>query len=636
MGLLDSVPAFIGGRRNISRRLGSRRGSTPFTFSSLVPRVLVRVFFGLTLIIVVSVAFIVARAFSRGFSNPAPDALEERPMQQTVTRVDREKADVAVPDHPRHRDRRHRGPDHGRHRDRRHRLFDEDEQRHDDKVARHPVDKLKLPTPVIVMGMPKSGTTSINFFFKCGGMRSSHFACDASGVVTAGGPQILKVQTGETWRNCRLPEGSGGLDSSAGEFPLCGVCVERNIMAGRPPLEGCGDYDVWAELDSAEHPLPTRMANEERKARNEEEKQEEMADKVVTLEEEEGKVLTEEEARELAEAAGEDDDDGEDDGKEDNDEKQSGTQGSYDGVRPLCAYPQITRLQEIHDAYPNATFILNIRPTEKWIASISKWTGDSRRAEQGYLRQVFTKCEFPGFPSGTGATDEELKLFYEGHTKRVKDFVRNHPSHTLVEVHIEDPNSAKVLEDAFGISSECWEVRNASPGQKTHLERGFNSPERRSKFEWERFTERDKMRKQEDFDKASRKSRYDRLHQSDHRRLKERSGESNLRTRRHENFIKARRRSRHDLRQEERRREDDLRMRDHVLKRHSGRSEAIHDFRHHLPGRRDELVEHHRRGRRERRGRQSELAQRMRFRRYPFCENTEDLFGTQPLAVESK
>ena len=522
MGLLDSAPALIGGRRNISRRLGSRRGSTIFTFNSLVLQVLVRVFFGLTLIIVASVAFIAARAFTRGLSNLAPDALEERPMQQTANQIDREIADVAGPDHPRHPDRRHR-------------LFDEDERRHGDEVARHPVDKLKLPTPVIVMGMPKSGTSSINFFFRCGGMRSSHFACDASGAVTDVDPHLLQdgeLRMGETWRNCRLPEGSGGLDSSAGEFPLCGVCVERNIMAGRPPLEGCGDYDVWTELDSAEHPLPTRVANAERNAerlaerkamKKKEDEQKKVADKIFTFEEEQGKVATEEEARELAEAAGEDeedddkeDDDEEDDNKEDGDEKQSGTQGSYDGVRPLCAYPQITHLQEIHDAYPNATFILNIRPTEKWIASISKWTGDRRRAEQGYLRQVFTKCEFPGFPSGTGAIDEELKAFYEGHTKRVKNFVRNHPSHTLVEVHIEDKNSAKVLEDAFGISSECWEVRNASPGQKRGLERGVNSREHQYKFdELERFTktsgrggDTDRVRRHKHFDKNRRRSRH--------------------------------------------------------------------------------------------------------------------------------
>ena len=132
-------------------------------------------------------------------------------------------------------------------------------------------------------------------------------------------------------------------------------------------------------------------------------------------------------------------------------------------VRPLCSYPQITHLQEIHDAYPNATFILNLRPVENWIRSISKWAGDKRRTSGGYLRQVLAMCDLPGFPSGVGKTDDELRAFYENHSNRIRSFVERNPSHALVEVSIEAEKAGRFLEENFGISHHCWKVRNANP-----------------------------------------------------------------------------------------------------------------------------------------------------------------------------
>ena len=270
-----------------------------------------------------------------------------------------------------------------------------------------PTAELKLPTPIIVVGLPKSGTTSISGYFRCGRIASSHFSCEV-------GEPDWDAESAE-WRNCRLPKGAGGPTASAGQFPLCGICVERNIIHGRPPLEGCGPYLVFAELDSAEHPLPSPKNNTSREARL----------------------------------------------------RQSGSHSlgvipSISGIKPLCLYPQITRLDEIHAAYPNATFVLNTRPVDRWIESISKWNGDETRSEQGYLRQVLTKCNFAGFPSGVGGTDEEMREFYNGHSERIREFVRKNPSHTLVEIDIEEDGAAAAMEAAFGISSICWKQHNPS------------------------------------------------------------------------------------------------------------------------------------------------------------------------------
>eukprot|EP00588_Corethron_pennatum_P009137 CAMPEP_0194270246 /NCGR_PEP_ID=MMETSP0169-20130528/4267_1 /TAXON_ID=218684 /ORGANISM="Corethron pennatum, Strain L29A3" /LENGTH=466 /DNA_ID=CAMNT_0039012219 /DNA_START=348 /DNA_END=1748 /DNA_ORIENTATION=- len=76
--------------------------------------------------------------------------------------------------------------------------------------------KLKLPTPVISVGMPKSGTTSLFNYFNCGGHATSHYLC------------------------------SKGIRSFR-----CGECIQKNIRKGTPLLRGCGKFEVWAEINSS-------------------------------------------------------------------------------------------------------------------------------------------------------------------------------------------------------------------------------------------------------------------------------------------------------------------------------------------------------------------------------------------------
>jgi len=79
---------------------------------------------------------------------------------------------------------------------------------------------LKLPTPVIVLGYPKSGTTSVWNFFNCSGVVSQHYCAKG---VTKNHPPCEK-----------------GLMVS---------CVLKNMAQDRPMLEGCGDYQVYAQID---------------------------------------------------------------------------------------------------------------------------------------------------------------------------------------------------------------------------------------------------------------------------------------------------------------------------------------------------------------------------------------------------
>jgi hypothetical protein len=66
--------------------------------------------------------------------------------------------------------------------------------------------------PVVVVGMPKAGTTSLAAYFRCGGLDVSHYEC--------------------------------------GDHAKCGACIERAFEhRARDVLDACGSYAAWAQMD---------------------------------------------------------------------------------------------------------------------------------------------------------------------------------------------------------------------------------------------------------------------------------------------------------------------------------------------------------------------------------------------------
>ena len=127
--------------------------------------------------------------------------------------------------------------------------------------------------PVFDVGLPKSGTTSVYDYMVCGGYRSSHWTCDA-----------------------------------VHEF--CGVCARANFDAGRPLLQGCGGYEVWAEINV------TPCAN--------------------------------------GTACGD-------------------AYAPLATPQNECFFPQLSALPQLHAAYPHATWVLTLRPARHWAASLANW-----------------------------------------------------------------------------------------------------------------------------------------------------------------------------------------------------------------------------------------------------------------------
>ena len=196
-------------------------------------------------------------------------------------------------------------------------------------------------SPTINLGFPKSGTSSLYDYYSCGNVGSSHHKC---------------------------------------KLGTCGECVFANVEAGRAPLDSCGNYAFYGQLDV--------------------------------------------------------------------DGVSYDSEGNWPGDQhALCYFPQLSALQELHDAYPTARFTLTTRPPAHWLASVVGWG----------LQDRLVDCNLPGLPEGKG-TDEELVAWFSSHLDTVREFVAAHPSHgPLLEIDIEDDSTGQVLEEATGI------VRRAPP-----------------------------------------------------------------------------------------------------------------------------------------------------------------------------
>ena len=77
------------------------------------------------------------------------------------------------------------------------------------------------------------------------------------------------------------------------------------------------------------------------------------------------------------------------------------------------------------------------------------------------MRRRLRKCDVAGLPVGVGDNDDDLLRWFNEHNSNVRQFAREHPSHTVVEIDIEARHAGRDLERAFGIPQKCFEKRNA-------------------------------------------------------------------------------------------------------------------------------------------------------------------------------
>lgn len=124
---------------------------------------------------------------------------------------------------------------------------------------------------------------------------------------------------------------------------------------------------------------------------------------------------------------------------------------SQNPAKGNCIFPQIEYLEEIHEYYPNATFILNTRNVDHWIHSVENWSNMMSRLKL---------CNITGFPAGVGGPNATRQFFLH-HIKRIHQFVEIFPSHNLIEVDIESKEAENIMANTFGANETCWGQSNA-------------------------------------------------------------------------------------------------------------------------------------------------------------------------------
>ena len=261
-------------------------------------------------------------------------------------------------------------------------------------------DELLLPKPIINVGFPKAGTSTIFSFFHCNGLKSQHWYCCE--------PQLHPSQTKHRM--------------------LMSQCLLDNLIAAknqtyqeqqqrRPLFQGCGDYDVYTELNGPRIKYGRTLWDD-------------------------GVVLKPHESVK---------------------DKQR------------IIFPQHHRLDEIHAAYPNATLVLNQRSVAEWIDSVLRW---GRIYMPKYILNEFYEQPSTRFlfrdilpvngsiSSNNDQNPKLLEIVHNYHLEYVRSWVARHPSHALVEVDITHEDAGKTLAESFGLNETCWGHYNQNKKNK--------------------------------------------------------------------------------------------------------------------------------------------------------------------------
>lgn len=129
-----------------------------------------------------------------------------------------------------------------------------------------------------------------------------------------------------------------------------------------------------------------------------------------------------------------------------------------------CAFPQISMLDEIHQEHPNATFVLNFRPIHHWMSSAAKWKHMTARWRQkGCIKNLPGFVKLKERPKSDERRKLELQRWWCSHISHIRAFVKQYPSHKLIELDLyDDEHSADTLATLFDSKKSCWGQTNVN------------------------------------------------------------------------------------------------------------------------------------------------------------------------------
>lgn len=155
--------------------------------------------------------------------------------------------------------------------------------------------------------------------------------------------------------------------------------------------------------------------------------------------------------------------------------------------------PQHFALPLLHKDYPSAVWILNRRENALvWADSVLHWYSKSVRIMNSFGMSYHTFSlpidkakEFPLMGPQIDVTEQDvegcftdaydkaiskeehmrrrddLAVIYNLHLEKIRSFVREHPSHKLVEINVDDENAGQMLAEEFsGLKPNCWDFHS--------------------------------------------------------------------------------------------------------------------------------------------------------------------------------
>lgn len=134
-------------------------------------------------------------------------------------------------------------------------------------------------------------------------------------------------------------------------------------------------------------------------------------------------------------------------------------------------YPQVSLLDELHELGPNSTLIFQFRPIHDWIRSVSGWNvmkgamsrfimpglilNDKQRTRNAIYKQEKKLMKNKALL----VTELQLAKWWCGHALHIREYVREYPTHSLIEMDLYDTDgTSDLLHDLFQVDADAyWE-----------------------------------------------------------------------------------------------------------------------------------------------------------------------------------
>lgn len=117
-------------------------------------------------------------------------------------------------------------------------------------------------------------------------------------------------------------------------------------------------------------------------------------------------------------------------------------------------YPQIQLLDELHQEVPNSTFILLFRPVDDWYISAQHQAGMPARWGKMVMpgirlteQQLVQKKEQDDKKHNFNLSKEQVRNWWCTHVEHIREYVRQYPSHRLIELDLNDKTETPYLLD---------------------------------------------------------------------------------------------------------------------------------------------------------------------------------------------